>query len=163
MQKTIIDASPLIFIAKAGLLDVLKRVYKKVYVTQWIWNEIEWPIKHGYKAPEVDAILKSKIICIEPLTAKEIDQAIKLSRNHKIGKGEAEACILFKRGNYTAVIVADIRARRILKDLEIGVLDLVDLGIVAAKKKIMNPREFAKTLYEKAHYTTQRIKDMLGR
>ncbi len=163
MKKTIMDASPLIFIAKAGLLSVLKRVYKKVYMTQSIWNEIEWPIKHGYKAPEVDLIKSSEIICIEPLEAKEIIQAKNISQKYNIGKGEAEAFILFKKGGYSKVIVADIKARRILKELGISVVDLVDLGFEIAEHKIMNPREFAKRLYENAHYTTERIRNILGR
>ena len=47
MKKLIADASPLIFLAKAGLIDSLKKVCKRVYVTTYIMTEIERPIKMG--------------------------------------------------------------------------------------------------------------------
>jgi predicted nucleic acid-binding protein len=125
--------------------------------------EIEKPIKMGYKASEVDLIELAKIIETEELSAKEIVEAKKISKKHNIGTGEAEAAILFKRGNFDAVIVADIRAERKLRELKVNALDLVDVSFVVAKRGIMNPREFAKKLYEKAHYRTQRIRDILGR
>lgn len=163
MKKVIVDASPLIFVAKADMLGILKKMYKKVTLTKLIMNEIQKPLELGYKASEIDLIKSSNIIEVENLTAKEIVEAQKISKFHNIGSGESEAAILFKRGGFDLVIVADIRAQRKLRELEVNVLDLVDVGFEAAKRSIMNPREFAKRLYEKGHYRTQRIKDILGR
>ncbi len=163
MKKVIIDASPLIFVAKADILGVLKKMYKKVTLTKLIMNEIQKPLELGYKAPEVDLIKSFNVIEIEELTAKEIVEAQKISVRNNIGSGESEAAVLFKRGGFDLVIVADIRAQRKLRELDVNVLDLVDVGFEAARRGIMNPREFAKRLYEKGHYRTQRIKDILGR
>ncbi len=116
MKKVIMDASPLIFISKADLLGVFKKMYEKVYMTPSIFSEIEWPLKHGIKAPEVRNIKNSNIVKIEELSAKEIMQAKKLASEHSIGKGEAEAAVLFQRGGYENVIVADVRAHRKLKE-----------------------------------------------
>jgi hypothetical protein len=60
MKNVIVDASPIIFIAKADLLDEFKKFAKNFYVTPWILSEIEYPIRHGIKAPEVEEIKKSK-------------------------------------------------------------------------------------------------------
>jgi len=163
MKRVIVDAAPLIFMAKADLLGALKRLYKKVFVTTYIMVEVERPIKMGYKAPEVDLIKSAEIVEIKDLTAKEIVEVKKISKEYNIGTGEAEATVLFKRGSFDVVIVADIRAQRKLRELRVNALDLVDVGFVVAKRGIMNPREFAKRLYEKAHYRTQRIRDILGR
>jgi len=163
MKKTIVDASPLIFIAKAGMIDVLKKVYRAVYITDLINNEIEKPIKMGFKAPEVEKIKSSHILRIEKLTAKEIVKAEKIAQEKNIGKGESEAAILFLKGGFENVIVADIKAQKKLKELNVSTLDLVDFGFIAAKRGIMNPRKFALNLWEKAHYRSERIRNILGK
>ena len=115
-------------------------------------KEVEWPIENGYKAPEVDKIKRAEIIKIVELDAKEVVKAKKLNQQYKdIGQGEAEAAILFQRGGYESIIVADIRAQRKLKEIGIVALDLVDVAFVVRGKSIMNPREFSKR-YWRASY-----------
>lgn len=162
MKKVIIDASPLIFIAKAGMLSFLKQYYRKVYVTSSVIREIEAPLKSGHKAPELDAIKSSGIVIQVRLSAKEIQIAKKLSKSKNIGIGEAESGVLFQRGGYENVIVADARAHRKLREEGIDAIDLVDFGFVIAKKRWMNIRVFAQKLYKKAHYRTERIRNILG-
>ncbi len=163
MKKIISDASPLIFMAKADLIGTFKKIYKKCYVTPYIKREIEKPIELGYNAPEIKIINDADILIVEKLTAKEIVEAKKLASKCNIGMGEAEAGILFKKGGFETVIVADIRAYKKLKELGVSTLDLVDVGFVAAEKNIINPRQFANKLYEKGHYRTERILNILGR
>jgi len=162
MKKVIMDTSPLIFIAKAGLINFLKRCYRKVYVTRSVIREFEAPRLAGFKAPEIDVIKNSGILAKADLTAKQIQLAKKLSKSKNIGIGEAESGILFKSGGYENVIVADERARRKLKEEGIEAVDLVDFGYVVAQKRWMNIRVFAQKLYEKGHYRTQRIRNILG-
>jgi predicted nucleic acid-binding protein len=64
MKKVIFDASPLIFIAKGDMLGLIKKMYKKVFLSSYIMSEIERPIKLGYSAPEVDEIKKSDVVNI---------------------------------------------------------------------------------------------------
>lgn len=136
MKKVIFDASPLIFMAKADMLSLIKKMYKKVFLSSYIMSEIEKPIELGYRAPEVDEIKKSDVVNILEISVKEVMQA---------------------------VIVADARAQRKMKELKVAALDLVDFSFLVAKRGFMNPREFAKRLYDRAHYRTQRIRDILGK
>lgn len=163
MKKLITDASPLIFLAKAGLIDALKRTFKKVYLTPYIWTEIEKPIKMGFPAPEVETIKSKNIISIEEINAKEITDAKKLSTKLNIGIGESEAAILFKRGHFTAVLVADRRAQRKMKEIGVNTMDLIDLAFEVAERGIMNPRQFALKLWYQAHFRSERVKNILGR
>ena len=163
MKKVIVDAAPLIFMAKADLIGVFKKLYDKCYVPSHVMKEIERPIELGYTAPEIKIIKEADILVVERLTVKEVIEAKKLAVKHNIGMGEAEAGVLFKRGGFETLIVADIRAYKKLKELNVNTLDLVDVGFVAAKKNIINPRQFANKLYEKGHYRTERILDILGR
>jgi len=163
MKKIIADASPLIFLAKAGLIDILKRTFKQVYLTPYILKEIEKPIEMGYDAPEVKLLKSKNIMSIEKITAKEVIDAKKLSKKLNIGIGESEAAILFKRGCFTAVLVADRRAQRKLKEIGVNTIDLIDLAFEVAKKDIINPRQFALKLWNQAHYRSERVKNILGR
>lgn len=163
MKKVISDASPLIFSAKADLLGILKKLYQKIYVPHYVIQEIERPLELKISSPDVDKIKKMDFLIVENLTSKEIMKAKEMVRKHNIGFGEAQSGILFKRGGFETVIVADARAHRMLKQESVGVIDLVDVGFEAASKGILNPRRFADILYQKGHYRTQRILDILGR
>ena len=163
MKRIICDASPLIFIAKADLLPTFKKVYGKVFITAFVMKEIMRPLELKFDAPEIDKITKSKISCIENLLPKEIIEAKKIAAANGVGKGEAESAVLFKRGGYDTVIVADVRAQRKLREMGVYAVDLVDVGFYLAKRNIMNPRVFALRLYETAHYRSQRVRDLLGR
>jgi predicted nucleic acid-binding protein len=164
MRNVIVDASPIIFIAKDDLLDEFKKFAKNFYVTPWILSEIEYPIRHGIKAPEVEKINKANILTVEKLTAKEMREVNKIRKTYKqLGIGEAQAAVLWKRGNFDVVIVADIRAERILRnELKVNVMDVVDVGFELIRKGV-NPLHFARMLWEKAHYRSERIKEILHR
>lgn len=163
MKKLIVDASPLIFLAKAGLIDALKRAFKRVYLTPYILTEIEKPIKMGFEAPEVELIKSKNIIFIEEISAKEITDAKKLAAKLNVGIGESEAAMLFKRGHFIAVLVADRRAQRKMKEIGVNTMDLIDLAFEVAEKGIMNPRQFALKLWDHAHFRSERVKNILGR
>jgi hypothetical protein len=70
----------------------------------------------------------------------------------QLGIGEAQAAVLWKRGNFDVVIVGDIRAERILRnELKFNVMDVVDVGFELIRKGV-NPLHFARMLWEKDHY-----------
>jgi len=163
MKKLIADASPLIFLAKGGLLNALEKVCKKVYVTKWIMIEIEKPIEMKIKAPEIEMIKSRKILCVEPLDAKEVMNAKKLAEKLNIGMGEAEAAILFKRGHYDSILVADDRAQKKMKEIGISTIDPIDLAFAVAETHFMNPRQFALKLWNQAHFRSERVRNLLGK
>ena len=47
MRKVILDASPLIFLAKAGLIHKLQKLSKEFFITAYVKEEIEWPEKQS--------------------------------------------------------------------------------------------------------------------
>lgn len=162
MKKVIVDTSPIIFSAKATLINLLKRMYKYLYVTPVILKEIKKPIELGYDAPEVELIEKTGILKISDITAKDMMEAKKLAIKHNIGSGEADATMLFKSGGYNAVIVADRKAEKKLREVGVNAVDIVNIGREASEKKLINVRTFAQKLYD-AHYRTEAVKELLGR
>lgn len=162
MRNVIVDASPIICISKANLLNEFRKLAKNFYVTPYILSEIEYPLKHGIKAPEVELLKSTNILKVKELTAKEISKARKIAETYKIGIGEAEAAVLWMRGNFDCIIVADVRALRKLRELKVGVMDVIDVSFELTKKNV-NPLQFARKLWENAHYRTERIREMLRR
>ncbi len=163
MKNIILDASPTIFIGKAGLIKEFRKLGRNFYVTTHIMSEINYPIVHGIKAPEVDALMNAKFLTVKDLDAKEILKAKEIAKNNNIGLGEAEAGVLWKRGGFDVVIVADVRALRMLRNLRVKAIDVVDVGFILAEKGVINPMDFCRKLYDKAHYRTARIREILGR
>lgn len=159
-MKVIINASPQIFLARAGLLNILKELYGKVYTTTGILKEIEKPIELGISATEVQVIRDAKWIEAIELTEEEKNEAKKLTKKLNIGKGEAEAGVLYKRG-YDLIIVADRRAERKLKGQKINVIDIVDVGFETASKEVVDLKNFAKAVW-RAGYKTERIERILS-
>ncbi len=163
MKKVILDASPLIFIAKAGLIRELRKLSKEFFITDFVKKEIDWPKTHGIKAPELKAIYSLKRLKIVRLNAKEMQKVNKLRNKYKnLGIGELQSAVLWKRGGFDVVIVADSRAEKKLREMNVRVMDVVDVGFELARKGL-NPIKFAKDLWEKAHYRTERIKEILHR
>jgi len=93
-----------------------------------------------------------------------MEEVNRIRRLHnQLGIGETQAAVLWKRGNFDVVIVADVRAERILRnELKVSVMDVVDVGFELSKKGV-NPLQFARKLWEKAHYRSERIREILYR
>lgn len=159
-MKPVINASPQIFLAKAGMLHILKDLYDEVHTTKGIVEEIERPLKLGLQAPEAIAIKNAKWIVSKELSEEEKEKTEKLAQKLRIGRGEAEAAVLYERG-YDLVIVADRRAERKLKGERINAIDLVDVGFDAASKEIVKLKDFANSIW-KAGYRTERVEKLLS-
>jgi len=163
MRKVILDASPLIFLAKAGLIKELQKLSKEFFITEYVKKEIDWPKEHGIKAQEIENIYNLKNLRVVKLTAKEMQKVNKLREKYKgLGIGELQSAVLWQRGDFDMVIVADVRAEKKLKEMGIKTIDIVDVGFILARKGL-NPLKFARDLWEKAHYKTERIKEILHR
>lgn len=157
-MKIIVNASPLIFLAKAGLLNLLK-VFGDVYTTDGVMEEVLAPLKIG-KFPDIDTIESAKWIKVEKLGVDEKQNAENLSEELGIGKGEAEVATLYMMGEYDLVVVADRRAQRKLEDKGIRAIDIIDVGWEASYKGKISIKEFATRIW-KSGYRTERIEKIL--
>jgi len=157
--RVIVNASPLIFLAKSGLLDIIKQLFTEVYTTQGIMDEVEKPLKFGVEALEVSVIKAVNWINVVKLKAKEKQDAKKLAAHLGIALGEAEAAVLYQRG-FDLLIVADRKAERKLREIGLNVTDLVTVGFKAATKGLIDIKDFANAIW-KAGYRTERVERIL--
>ncbi|OEU57964.1 MAG: hypothetical protein BA871_15455 [Desulfuromonadales bacterium C00003096] len=153
-MKIVSNSSPLIALAKIGMLDVLSGVV----ITKAVFDEITKP-KREY-AKELHEWGKDKIIEVKSRKAVEYLELM-------IDRGEAETIVLAEELNVDAVLIDDLKARKIanLRGLNIigtiGVLlDAKERGFISEikplleelmKKKIRISKELYEHALELAH------------
>ncbi|KPV61849.1 MAG: hypothetical protein AOA65_2185 [Candidatus Bathyarchaeota archaeon BA1] len=159
--RVAVNASPLIFLAKAGRLEILRDLFQVVYTTAGVMDEVERPLRLGITFPEIPLIKVSEWIKVVKLTRDEVREAVQLSNRIRIDVGEAEVAKLYERGGYSLVIVADVVAERKMRGLGVNAKDLVEVIYVAAQRGLVELKSFARDIWE-AGYRTKRVKKILG-
>ena len=105
MNGAVSNSTPLIYLAKAGRIDLLKKVFKTVYIPQEVKNEV---VDKGKLLGEQDAYIVEKAInegWLQVVATKKIEVPIKLH------EGEIAALSLAKQLNLTTILLDEISAR----------------------------------------------------
>jgi len=158
--KVAINTSPLIFLAKAELLYILKELFGTTYTTKSVMDEIKRPLQLGYEAPEIKAIEKLKWIKVIELNGDEKRLAEKIAQELKLSKGEVEVAILYKKMKLGLMILADRFAEKRLKSIGINTEDIIDIGFEAARRGLIDIRDFLQKIWY-AGYKTKRLRRIL--
>lgn len=153
--RAAVNAAPLIFLAKAGLLDLLEKLYGTVTTTRGVMDEIERPLKMGLPAREIPRITGAKWLQVVELPPKEAEAAKALAGSLNVSLGEAEVGVLSRRG-FDVLVVADRRAQRKLREEGVPAIDLLDAGYEAALAGLIEIQEFAKRIWD-VGYRTERV------
>lgn len=118
-----VDASPLIFLSRAGLLDLLTLIAPRLLVPQPVVAEIE---RRGPEDPTVRAVADAAWIeTMEPPPPPPV------LRERDLGIGESAVLAWCIRHPGAVAVIDDLPARRLARDLDVpvrGTLGLVLLG-----------------------------------
>ncbi|MBI2760250.1 MAG: DUF3368 domain-containing protein [Chloroflexi bacterium] len=123
-EPPVADSSPLIVLARGGMLDPLRVVGPRVIVPSAVAAEVR---QHGGSDPAARAL-----DTLGWLQIRDVGGVDSRVRAHGLGPGESEALTWALRHAGAAVIVDDRAARRAAEDLGIAVRGI--LGIVLAAK-----------------------------
>ncbi|MHA1912674.1 MAG: DUF3368 domain-containing protein [Candidatus Kariarchaeaceae archaeon] len=130
-MRAIVDASPLIYLSKLGILEMLNQVFESVTTTEVVKNEVLVP------SGEYTLLVKSfnSWLITKENVNKEIEQD--LINSLKIHSGEASVLALAMQEKQTnqdmVVVIDDLVEREIAKTLEIPIVGT--LGIILMMKK----------------------------
>ena len=124
-------------------------------------DEVEKPLRLGIVSPEISSIMKADWIRVVKLKWKDELTARNLSARLGIARGEAGVAVLYQELKADLLIVADRRAERKLRAIGINVMDVLDIGFEAARKGLIDIKEFAKALWI-AGYRTERVERVLS-
>jgi len=156
-MRVLTDAAVLIFLAKASLLEVLKKLYGKVYVSDEVFREVLRGVK-----PEKEAIVeKVGDWIIEVKVNKSEEELERESKPLGLDSGEYSLALIYETGD--AIILANGRAERKIKE-NFGCLvkDILEIGHEASSAGIVDIKQFAQAIY-KVGYRTRRVRRILGR
>ena len=158
--KALVNTSPLIFLAKAGLLSLLKEVFSQVYTTRQVLDEVTYPLRHGISSRDAELIARCAWIRIVELSSEELEEVERARSELNIDKGEASLLVAYRRG-FDLVITADRRAERRFKAKGLNVMDLSELLLLAGREGIVDVKKVAKKVWD-AGYRVRRIKRFMA-
>lgn len=134
MINAIANASPIIALSILNRLDLLWRVFDKVYIPQTVINEIS--------APDNDEVIGKKELQsvlhtgkLTPYLVKDTDLVSKLYG--KLHKGELEVIIGAKELNADFAIIDEISARKLAKIMSVDTIGTVGILKIGKEKKLI--------------------------
>ncbi len=145
--KVVSNSSPLIYLAKVSRLNLLKKVYGKVWIPEAVFDEA---ITQGKILKITDAaILEEAVgrwIFKERIKPETDSKYAFLDENDRIGQGEKQALRLCKQLNADIFIVDDKEARRVARILKIRPMGTCGILILAFRKGLISATEVEQIL-----------------
>ncbi|MFZ3136172.1 MAG: DUF3368 domain-containing protein [Thermodesulfovibrionales bacterium] len=126
--RVVVDSSCLIGLAQINLFELLKELFSEVYISDAVYNEVVIKGKGEIGSEDTESAVKDGWIL-----KKTINDEVAINALATIlGKGEAEAIILYKELKLDCALI-DERTARSMADLmnvnTMGVLGIIDLAI----------------------------------
>ncbi len=147
----ITSASPLIYLGKLGKLDLLPKIFKKVYTTDLVKSEV----LRLETAPErviIEEAFSSWLITKKSQTNSLMDKLEQLN----VHKGEASVLVLAKelslQGDNTIVILDDLATREIARAMGFVITGTVGILLRSIKHDLISKNECQNLL---THLTTK--------
>lgn len=140
--KAVSNSSPLIYLAKVNRLDLLKNLYKQIWIPETVINET---VTQGKILKITDASLieeaVGKWILVEKIKPETDLRYAFLDGNDKIGLGEKQALKLCRQLKANVFIADDKEARRVAKLLRITTIGTCGILLQARKKGLTSNHE----------------------
>jgi len=140
MSGDVSNASPLIYLAKTGRIDLLRKVFGTVFIPEEVKIEV---VDKGKQLGEKDAYIIERAIgegWLKVLAAQAIEVPIKLD------KGEVAALSLAKKLKLDTVLLDEVSARSAARLLDLTPRGTVFVLLMALEKKELGLDEFLEAL-----------------
>ncbi len=140
------DASPLISLARIGLLERLQFVFEVVNISEEVYEEV---VVAGVGLPGSTAVLKAD--WIEVLTVRDQRRLAAMMVERGLGAGESSAVLLATEIGAGIVLMDEWRGRRLAQDLSltpigcVGILEefhrrSIGIDLVDAYKRLLEAK-----------------------
>jgi predicted nucleic acid-binding protein len=155
-ERPAVNTSPLVFLSRAGLLELLQVAGDRLVVPAAVMDEI---VVRGPSDPTVRAVSRTSW-----LTVVETPAAPHLVQAWDLGKGESSVLAWGRTYLGTEIIIDDLAGRRCAAALGIPVRGTLGLVIVAKKRAIIpHARPVIDRLRQSGMYPSDRlVNDVLG-
>jgi|Deesub1362B_J571_1020462.scaffolds.fasta_scaffold00266_37 predicted nucleic acid-binding protein len=145
MSRIVSNATPLIFLAKVGKLELLKTIFKEVFIPEEVKFEV---VEKGKRLDKKDAYIVEKAIIdgwIKVLRAEIIEIPVKLD------PGEVAVISLAKSLN-AEVLIDEVSARTAARLLDLKPRGTIFVLLKALKEKVIDMDEFLEILNQMIGY-----------
>ncbi len=146
MDKIVSNATPLIYLAKANKLILLKKLVKEVFIPEAVFQEV---VIEGKRLAENDAYRVEKAISQGWLTVKGVKDL--LSFDFPLHPGETEVISLAKQEKIKTVLIDDAKARSAAEFADLKPVGTLGIILHAVKRRMLDFDEFLSTLEEIIH------------
>ena len=146
----IVNASPLIVFGKLNRLNLLKRIFGKIVMSEAVYSEV---ISDGVKIGAEDALLVKKCVetnmfSVKKINANEKSRVETLIEIYKIDRGEAETIVLALQENEKSILVDDSDARKVARLHSLRPLGSLRVLLLAYRENLLNEQEVKQVLAE---------------
>ena len=156
-MKVVTNSTPLIALSKINRLELLREVYRSIYIPEEVYTEV---VVNGVGKPGAVEVASANWIICQPVTDK--DQVLILHYRTLIDLGECGAIVLAQEIGAERIIIDDRVARQvaIAKGLPVvgtvGVLRVAKAqGIIPAVKPILDDlRSHGTRISDKLYHRT---------
>ncbi len=140
----VINATPLIYLAKINMLHLLKKKFKTVLISHEVWGEV---VDRGKLEGYPDAYLVEEAIKDGWIRVEEINrgEASKVAKAFKIHTGEAETLLLAKKKNIP-ILLDQTHARETAKVLKLHPRGTIYILRLAYRNQLISKEEYLKTI-----------------
>jgi len=154
-MRVLVDAAVLIFLAKAKLLEVLRKLYGRVYVSDEVLREVLRGVT------EREAIVEKLGDWIIEIKVDKRGEELEVESGRLgLDPGEYSLTLICRKGD--AIILANGRAeRKIRENFGCLIKDILEVGREASLAGIVDLKVFAEAIY-RAGYRTRRVRLILG-
>ena len=139
------NSSPLILLAKINRLDLMKKLYKKIYIPMGVYKEV---VVKGKEEGYGDAFLienhVGEFIFIEKLDPEHMKESEKL--NNVLGSGESEAIALALQKKAETLIIDNLEPRKTAELKGIKCRSTPGVLLEALKNKVISHKEYKESI-----------------
>jgi len=164
------NSTPLIYLAKIGRLDIIQKVFERIFIPEAIFEEtvIRGKALGMTDASIIERAVEAWIIMIR--VKPEVDMEYRfLNENERLGLGEREAIKLCKQLNADFFIADDREARRVSKILNIKPIGTFGVivqawrhGLITSGEALQILDELVKAGFRIGSAVYRRILDEIG-
>jgi len=138
--RTVINASPLIALAKLGQLGLLLKLYDQILIPHEVYNEV---VVKGLQLGAPDAQAVDFLVQQEHIQVVDVSLPSPLpSWAHPIDAGEIEVILLAQQESVDHVLIDNLHARKAARQAGLRVKGTVGLLLEAFRKGHLTLREF---------------------
>ena len=143
------DSSALVALATMDRLDLLEKIFGKIYVPQAVYDEVT--ISYKAQSVKLKEFLADKIVSVELDISKM-----------GLGQGELEAIVLYKNMDADFLLIDDRRAKKFAKLNGVNVIGSLGVMILAKDGGFVNSiREDLEKLTESSLFISQDLVDRI--